>query len=459
MTAESQATVGPGTGSGLWDPEIRSVSGGATALIALFATEYIAVGTAMPTVARALDGLGLYALAFGATIATGVIGMILGGWWSDRAGPGQVVAAGCAVFAGGLLVAGLAPTMEVFVAGRAVQGLGSGLASVAVYVLIAQRVPDVLRPKVFSLLAAAWVLPGLIGPVATGLVVEFLTWRWVFLGVVPLVLAALLVLRPALLGTSRSHDASYLGPATIGWAVLAALSVGVLNLAGESIQPREVLVGAPVVLLLVLAAWRLLPPGTLGLGRGLPSVIAARGAIGASFMAAEAYLPLLLQDRHDYAPAAAGAVLAVGSVTWALGSWVQGRLADQVDRYRLLVRGCLPIAAGLVVLVVSVAADWPGWTVLVVWAVVSLGVGLSYPTTSLLTLRLSPPAEVGRNSSSLQVSEALASAVALAVAGAAFTALYAGSHLHAFLSVTCVGLVAGFLAVLTSSRARPHPHP
>ena len=101
-------------------------------------------------------------------------------------------------------------------------------------------------------------------------------------------------------------------------------------------------------------------------------------------------------------------------MTWALGSWVQGRLADQVDRYRLLVRGCLPIAAGLVVLVVSVAADWPGWTVLVVWAVVSLGVGLSYPTTSLLTLRLSPPAEVGRNSSSLQVSEALASAVALA---------------------------------------------
>lgn len=457
MTTGPLRTVGQEAGAGLWSPGMRSVSLGATALIALFAVEYIAVGTAMPTVARALEGLGLYALAFGATIATGVIGMILGGFWSDRAGPGSVVAGGCATFAAGLTIAGFAPTMEVFVAGRAVQGLGSGLATVAIYVLIAQRVPDALRPKMFSLLAAAWVVPGLVGPVVTGVVVEFLTWRWVFLGVVPLVLAALLVLRPALVGTDRSGESAYLRPSTIGWAVIAALSVGVLNLGGDSIQPREVLVGAPVALLLVVAAWRLLPSGTLTLGRGLPSVIAARGAIGASFMAAEAYLPLLLQEMHGYPPARAGAVLAVGSVTWAFGSWVQGRLADHVDRYRLLALGCLPIAAGLVVLVVSVGWDWPGWSVLAVWAVVSLGVGLAYPTTSLLTLRLSPPAVVGRNSSSLQVSEALASAVSLAGAGAVFTALYAASHHDAFLSVTVVALAAGLLAVLTSTRARPHP--
>src|SRR5690606_37941881 len=71
----------------LLSPEIRPISLGTTALISLFAVEYIAVGTAMPTVARALDGLGLYALAFGATIAASVIGMILGGWWSDNSGP------------------------------------------------------------------------------------------------------------------------------------------------------------------------------------------------------------------------------------------------------------------------------------------------------------------------------------------------------------------------------------
>src|SRR5690606_22907920 len=69
------------------EPTLRATAAGATALIALFALEYIAVGAAMPTVATALDGFDLYNMAFGATVAASVVGMVVGGWWSDRAGP------------------------------------------------------------------------------------------------------------------------------------------------------------------------------------------------------------------------------------------------------------------------------------------------------------------------------------------------------------------------------------
>ena len=439
----------------LLSPQLRPVTIGTTALISLFAVEYIAVGTAMPTVARELDGLGLYALAFGATIAASVIGMILGGWWSDNAGPRHVLIVGSSTFAAGLLGAGTSSTMELFVASRGLQGLGSGMATVAIYVIIAQGIPDVLRPKMFSLLAAAWVVPGLIGPIFTGIIVEHAGWPWVFLSVVPLVVISMAILLPALGRTERTETASYLSVFTIGWAVLAAACVGVLNLGGEHISSRDVLIGAPFAVGLALAAWRLLPPGTFTLGRGLPSVISARGAIGASFMASEAYLPLMLQDLHGYSPAAAGAVLAVGSITWAGGSWVQGRLGDPVDRFRVMLIGCLVILLGTVLLLGSVWLNAPGWTVLVVWGLTQLGVGLAYPTTSLLTMRLSAPEVLGRNSSSLQVSEALASAVALAAVGAAFTALYAGSMHHAFVAVVVASVLAGLAAVATSARARP----
>lgn len=445
--------TGPDT-PGLWHPDLRAVSIGATGLVAILALEYIAVGTAMPTVAAELDGLGLYALAFAATVAASIVGMILGGWWSDHRGPAPVVLGGCLAFVGGLTVAGLAPTMEVFVTGRGLQGLGTGLASVAVYVVIAQAVPDALRPKVFSLLAAAWVVPGLAGPVLAGAVTQQLGWRWVFLGVVPLTLAALWVLQPALARTAPTGDAAYLSPSTIVWALVAATSVASLNLAGERVSAREVLIGAPVVVLLVVAAAALLPTGTLRLWRGLPSVVATRGLIGASFIASEAYLPLLLQQLHGYTPTAAGAVLAVGSVTWAAGSWGQGRMADHGDRSRLLVGGCVLTLTGAGLLVASVLLDWPGWTVLVIWGWATLGVGFAYPTTSLMTLRLSPPARVGANSSALQVSESLASALVLAAAGAAFTAMYAGSSRLAFTAVTVAGLLAAALAVLTAARSR-----
>ena len=446
---------------GLFSPGIRSASVGATALIAMFALEYIAVGAAMPTVAEALSGYHLYNMAFGATVAASVVGMIVGGWWSDRSGPQAVVVTGALLFAGSLLVAGLAPTMEIFVAGRAGQGLGSGLASVAIYVVIAQRVPDDLRPAVFSLLAAAWVLPGLAGPLLTGVLVEHLSWRWVFLGVAPAVLLALAVLRPALRSTRRPEGGSgaHLRPAIILWAVAAALSVGVLNLAGDSVAGVEWLVGGMALLVLLSASLRLLPRGTLALGRGLPSVIGVRGALGGSFLAAEAYLPLLLRDEYGYGPAQAGGVLAVASVTWALGSWWQGRLPAATDRYRVMLGGVLWYAVLTGLLALAVLLSWPGWVLIVGYGLATLGVGVAYPTTSLLTMRLSPEAEIGRNSSALQVGEALTGAFALAITGVVFGLFYATAPHSAFVGTMVVALVVGVLSVVSASRARPAGKP
>src|SRR5690606_8420090 len=73
--------------------------------------------------------------------------------------------------------------MEVFIAGRLLQGFGGGLFSVSLYVLVGRVYPGPLHPKVFSLLAAAWVVPSMVGPTITGLLVDGPGWRWVFLGV------------------------------------------------------------------------------------------------------------------------------------------------------------------------------------------------------------------------------------------------------------------------------------
>lgn len=440
----------------IFSPGLRSASVGAAALIALLALEYIAVGAAMPTIAADLDGYHLYNMAFGATVATSVVGMIVGGWWSDHAGPRRVTVVGVLLFTAGLVLAGLALSMEVFVAGRAVQGLGSGLTTVAVYVVIAQRIPDVRRPAVFSLLAAAWVVPGLAGPLLTGLIVEHLTWHWVFLGVAPFALLSLLVFWRALRATrAGGEDASYLRPSTILWAVVAAVGVGVLNLAGERVEGVERLVGPLVLLLVAVASWRLLPTGTLYLARGLPSVIAVRAAMGGSFLAAEAYLPLMLRDEHGYSPAQAGAVLAVASVAWALGSWVQGRLGDGVDRYRLMLGGVSVFSVMMVLLAVAVWAGWPGWVPILVYGLATLGVGLAYPTTTLLVMRLSSDAEIGRNSSALQVGESLTGAVALALTGVVFGYFYASLPHVSFVGTLAVAALVGSVAVVAALRSRP----
>ncbi|MEE7548492.1 MFS transporter, partial [Xanthomonas sp. Kuri4-1] len=75
-------------------PRYRAATVGMVALVSLGAFEALAVAAAMPTVARELDGLRLYALAFGGTLATSVVGMTLAGHWSDRAGADAAAVAG-----------------------------------------------------------------------------------------------------------------------------------------------------------------------------------------------------------------------------------------------------------------------------------------------------------------------------------------------------------------------------
>ncbi|MCZ9338884.1 MFS transporter, partial [Streptomyces sp. TRM76130] len=73
-------------------------------------------------------------------------------------------------FAAGLLVSGTAQTMWLFILGRAVQGLGGGLVIVALYVVVGRAYPERLRPAIMAAFAAGWVVPSVVGPLASGTV-------------------------------------------------------------------------------------------------------------------------------------------------------------------------------------------------------------------------------------------------------------------------------------------------
>ena len=150
----------------------RALTLGMITLVTLVAFEAVAVTTAMPTVARALDGLTLYALAFGGALAASVVGMVVAGAWGDARGPAGPTWAGVALFIAGLFIAGTAPDMWVLVGGRAVQGFGGGLVVVALYVVVGRAYPADLHPRVFAAFAGAWVLPSIAGPSIAGLIVE-----------------------------------------------------------------------------------------------------------------------------------------------------------------------------------------------------------------------------------------------------------------------------------------------
>ncbi|WP_395399722.1 MFS transporter [Arthrobacter sp. UC242_113] len=430
-------------GAGILQRPYLLVTVGACALVFLAAFESLAVTTVMPVVSRELGGAGLYALAFAGPLATGVVGMVGAGNWSDRRGPIGPLLASVAVFALGLLVAGTAGTMWAVVAGRLVQGLGGGAMTVALYVVVARVYPPVLHPKIFAAFSAAWVIPSLVGPFAAGLVAQLASWHWVFLGVVVLVLPALAMLLPALRGV-RSGNANGNGngnvngnanvngadagggqaPWALGrlaWAALAALAVLGLNLSSGLPAAGPLLAGAAVVIAL-LAVRPLMPPGTLTARRGLPSVILIRGLVAAGFFGAEVYLPYLLVERYAFSPTFAGLTLTGGALAWAAASGIQSRLGGRLGSPAAVRIGSLMVLLAIALALVTTALGWPAAVAIAGWVLAGGGMGLAYPRLSVMTLALSTPDTEGFNSSAMSISDSLGGALALAATGIVFTA-------------------------------------
>ncbi len=418
-------------GAGIFHRRYLLVTLGALALVFLAAFESLAVTTIMPLVSRELDGASLYALAFAGPLATGVIGMVAAGNWSDRRGPVGPLYASVALFVLGLLIAGSAGTMAALLAGRLVQGLGGGAVTVALYVVVARVYPPVLHPKIFAAFAAAWVVPSLVGPFAAGLVAQWLSWHWVFLGVVGLVVPALLMIVPALRGLSGGDEgdvpAASAAPAKpwdfgrLAWAALAALAVLGLNLSVELPAAGGVLAAAAVVVALV-AVRPLVPRGTLSARRGLPAVILSRGLASAAFFGAEVYLPYLLVERYVFSPTFAGLTLTGGALAWAAASAVQGRLGARLEHRRAIRIGSAMVLGAVVLALATTLLAWPAAVAITGWIFAGGGMGLMYPRLSVMTLALSTKDTEGFNSSAMSISDSLGGALALAATGIVFAA-------------------------------------
>ncbi|MGA5281812.1 MFS transporter [Streptomyces griseoincarnatus] len=431
----------------------RALSIGVVSVVLLIAFEATAVGTAMPVAARELNGVPLYAFAFSGYFTTSLFGMVLSGQWSDRRGPLAPLTWGIASFAAGLLIGGTAGAMWLFILGRAVQGLGGGLVIVALYVVVGRAYPERLRPAIMAAFAAAWVVPSIVGPLASGAVTEHLGWRWVFLGIPVIVVLPVALALPQIrrLASGPVGDApGAAGPAPhpgaeapasfdrrrIRLALAISFGAGLLQYAAQDLRWLSLLPGALGVALLVPAVLGLLPRGTWRAARGLPSVVLLRGVAAGSFIAAESFVPLMLVTQRGLSPTLAGFSLAAGGGTWALGSWVQSRPRLEPYRERLMTAGMLLVAFAIAAAPSVLIHSVPAWTLAVAWAFGCFGMGLVISSTSVLLLHLSAPEEAGTNSAALQISDGLSNVLLLAIGGAAFAALGGGTVSHAATEAT-----------------------
>src|SRR5215475_11609184 len=321
---------------GLWAPPTRGLTAGLVLSITFVASEALAVVTVMPLVAQDLGGLRLYGWVFSAFMLGSVVGIVVAGREADRRGPAIPFVGGLVLFGSGLAVAGLAPSMGVLVAGRVLQGLGAGAVPSVAYAAIGRSFPGPLQARMMAVLSTAWVVPGLAGPVVAAEVAHVFGWRWVFLGLLPVVAVAGSIAVPALVrlgppgaGQVQEHQLIY-GIAVAAGATL--ILAGLTLVAGSAAASA----GAAVAGAGLPALRRLVPAGTLTARPGLPATILSRGLLTFAFFGADAYVTLAITAVRHRSPTFAGLAVTGATLSWTAGAWVQARLNDTWEGRRLV---------------------------------------------------------------------------------------------------------------------------
>ena len=308
--------------------------------------------------------------------------------------------------------------MLVLVAGRAVQGLGAGVVPAVAYVAISRCYAEESRPRMFAVLSTAWVVPGLIGPGIAALVAAAVGWRWVFLGLLPLVAAAgVLVVRAlrrvpapanpghgrravpgrAWRGGRRRHSA--------GGAQFRRRARG----RGGRYRRRR-----PARCLNA----RLTPPRYLTARPGLAATILSRSLLTCCFFAGDAYVPYAIVTVRHAPTTLAALALTASTLAWTAGSWVQARCIARWGPRRLVRPGECLVALGLGAMCVVLLPSVPPALAILAWALAGAGIGTAYAPLSVTTLHLAAAGEEGRATSALQLCDVLGQAIGTGVAGA-----------------------------------------
>ena len=318
----------------------------------MIAIEQTIVATAMPQIVRYLGGLSLYSWVFSSFLLTQSATTVLFGKLADLYGRKHVLLVGIAIFLAGSIACGLAWSLPSLIAFRLVQGLGAGAIQPVSMTVVGDLYPAQERGKVQGWLASVWGVSSIAGPLAGGLIIQHMSWAWIFWINVPVGLASaagfFLFLREDVAHQQRSVDAA----GAVLFAVAVAAFMMVLTEAGTG---RLTLPAAALAVCLASAALfvrqerRAADPMvafSLWARRVMATTNAATLFSGMAMIGLTTFLPMYVQVVMGRSPLVAGFMLTAMVLGWPIAATAGARQFHRFGLRPILIAGGALIALG-----------------------------------------------------------------------------------------------------------------
>ncbi|GAT10683.1 MFS transporter [Mycolicibacterium novocastrense] len=395
----------------------------------LAALDQTIVATALPTMVADLGGAGhqswvvtSYLLA--STIVTAIVGKL-----GDLFGRKTVFGAAVLFFLAGSVLCGMAGSMTMLVASRALQGVGGGAIMVTAMALIGEVIPLRDRGRYQGALGAVFGVTTVIGPLLGGFFTDHLSWRWAFWINVPIALVVLAVAAVAIPPLARS------GKAVIDYAGIVFVGLGAsgLTLATSWGGSTYAWSSAPIIALFVGSVAALAVFVWVELHTAEPilpirlfaspvfTVCCILGFIvGFAMLGALTFLPTFMQFVNGVSATTSGLrtlPMVAGMLITSIGS---GQFVGRTGRYRVFpIAGTATMAVAFLLLSGMDAAT-PTWQQSLYLFILGTGIGLCMQVLVLVVQNTSSFSDLGVATSGVTFFRTIGSSFGAAIFGSLF---------------------------------------
>ncbi len=373
------------------------------------------------------------------------------GWASRRFGQRRLYLTSIVLFTVSSALCGLAWSTGSLVAFRVLQGVGGGMILPVGQMILARVAGPQRMGRIMSIIIVPVVLAPILGPTLGGLLIEHLSWRWIFYINVPIgALAVVLGLRVLPRDPAGREEAGRLD--VIGLGLLAGGLVGITYGLAESGTSASVLAwnvvgpfvaGLALVGAFVLRALRIERPildVRLYANRAFASASVTTFCVGAALFGALILLPLYLQTVRGESAVVTGMLLAPQGLGAGISIFLSGRAADRLGGGRIALAGVLVLAVGTVPFLFF-GAHTPYWIIGGAIFIRGLGIGMAFVPAMTAAFAAMTPAQIPDATPQLNVLQRVGGSI-----GTAIFAVVLQSHIDAIVGPTTAAALAAAYA-------------